>query len=146
MSEPDLTHVRTMWDQDTASAALGIQLLDVGVEGGLGWAVTRMEVVPTMVNGHDIMHGGYLFTFADSTFALACNATGRPTVAAGCEITFLAPVRLGEVLLADARERVVRGRSGITDVTVTREADGEIVAEFRGKSRTLGQSAANAGS
>lgn len=137
MSEPDLTHVRSMWAQDGASAALGIEALDVGVEGGLGHARTRMRVIGTMVNGHDIMHGGYLFTLADSTFALACNATGRLTVASGCDITFLRAVHLGEVLVADARERVTYGRSGITDVTVARERDGQVVAEFRGRSRAL---------
>lgn len=137
MSEPDLTHVRSMWAQDGASAALGIEALDVGVEGGLGHARTRMRVTGTMVNGHDIMHGGYLFTLADSTFALACNATGRLTVASGCDITFLRAVHLGEVLEADARERVTYGRSGITDVTVARERDGQVVAEFRGRSRAL---------
>ena len=137
----DLTHVRRMWADDRASAALGIELLDVGVDasGGqsLGHARTRMPVTGSMVNGHDIMHGGYIFTLADSTFALACNATGRLTVAAAADITFLTAARLGDVLLADARERVTYGRSGITDVTVTREADGAVVAEFRGRSRAL---------
>jgi acyl-CoA thioesterase len=138
---PDLTHVRTMWADDRASAALGIELLDVAVDASgsqpLGRARARMTVVATMVNGHDIMHGGYIFTLADSTFALACNATGRLTVAAGCDITFVTSGRLGDVLVADARERVSYGRSGITDVTVTREADGAVVAEFRGRSRSL---------
>lgn len=137
----DLTHVRTMWADDQASAALGIELLDVAVDtdgpAPLGRARARMPVVATMVNGHDIMHGGYIFTLADSTFALACNATGRLTVAAGCDISFIAPVRLGDVLVADARERLTYGRSGLTDVTVSREADGVVVAEFRGRSRSL---------
>lgn len=141
MSTPDLTHVRTMWAEDRASAALGIELLDCGVDAGgqqpLGHARTRMPVTESMVNGHDIMHGGYIFTLADSTFALACNATGRLTVAAGCDITFVTSARLGDVLLADARERVSYGRSGITDVTVRRESDGAVVAEFRGRSRAL---------
>lgn len=138
---PDLTHVRGMWADDRASAALGIELLEVAVDtdgpGPLGRARARMRVVETMVNGHDIMHGGYIFTLADSTFALACNATGRLTVAAGCDISFVAPARLGDVLVADARERVAYGRSGLTDVTVSREADGAVVAEFRGRSRSL---------
>ena len=43
-----------------------------------------------MVNGHDIAHGGFLFTLADSAFALACNSRGRLTVAAGADITFVA--------------------------------------------------------
>ncbi|MDO5739910.1 MAG: 3-hydroxyacyl-CoA dehydrogenase NAD-binding domain-containing protein [Ornithinimicrobium sp.] len=137
-TEADLTHVTTMWEQDQASAALGIEALEVGVDGasGLGFARTRMRVVESMVNGHDILHGGYLFIFADSTFALACNASGRLTVAAAADISFLTAGHLGDVLIAEARERVTYGRSGITDVTVMRE-DGEIVAEFRGRSRSL---------
>ena len=141
MSEPDLTHVRRMWADDRASAALGIELLDCGVDTSgprpLGHARTRMPVTGTMVNGHDIVHGGYIFTLADSTFALACNATGRTTVASGGDITFVTSARLGDVLVAEARERVTFGRSGLTDVTVTRESDGAVVAELRGRSRAL---------
>lgn len=135
--QPDLRHVHRMWEQDKASAALGIELLEVGVTDGLGHARTRMTVLPTMVNGHDIAHGGYLFTFADSTFALACNASGRTTVASGGDITFVTAGRLGDVLVAEARERVSFGRSGLTDVTVRRETDGAVVAELRGRSRAL---------
>lgn len=133
----DLRHVHDMWADDEASRALGIDLLEVDVVDGLGRARTRMRVTPAMVNGHRIAHGGYLFTFADSTFALACNATGHPTVASGGDITFVAPAALDDVLLAEARERAVWGRSGLTDVTVTRERDGALVAELRGRSRSL---------
>lgn len=139
MSESgDLRHVRAMWAQDSASAGLGIECLDVHLEDGLGAATTRMPVTGAMVNGHDICHGGFIFALADSTFALACNAGGAPTVAAACDITFVTSVRLGEVLVAIARERTAYGRNGITDVTVTRESDGAVVAEFRGRSRTVG--------
>jgi acyl-CoA thioesterase len=141
MSGPDLSHVRTMWADDKASAHLGIECLEVGLEdsdrGPIGRARARMTVSEVMVNGHDICHGGYIFTFADSTFALACNAGGALTVAAGADITFVAAARNGDVLVADARERTTYGRSGITDVTVTREDDGAVVAEFRGRSRSL---------
>lgn len=133
----DLTHVHRMWADDAASAHLGIECLEVGVTDGLGHARTRMTVAPTMVNGHEICHGGYQFTLADSTFALACNATGRLTVAAGCDIVFVASARTGDVLVAEAVERARYGRSGVTDVTVTREGDGALIAEFRGRSRSL---------
>lgn len=132
----DLDHVRTMWESDGASRALGIELLDVGVRAGLGHARTRMTIGSAMVNGHRIAHGGYVFTLADSTFALACNATGRLTVASGADINFVAATRLDDVLVADAVERASYGRNGITDVTVTRESDGILVAEFRGRSRS----------
>lgn len=134
---PDLTHVRAMWAGDRASAGLGIECLDVTHDGALGAAVARMPVTEAMVNGHDICHGGFIFSLADSAFALACNAGGRLTVASACDITFVTVARRGDVLVAAARERSVNGRNGITDVSVTREGDGALIAEFRGRSRSV---------
>jgi acyl-CoA thioesterase len=116
---------------DLASRSLGME----AVELGPGRARLRMPVTDVMVNGHGIAHGGYLFLLADSAFACACNSEGSVTVAAGAEITFIAPVRAGEVLEAEAVERARYGRSGIYDVTV--RSGGKVVAEFRGRSRTL---------
>lgn len=137
-TEPDLSHVRRMWADDHASRGLGIELLEVGCDGRTGWARTRMRLTRAMVNGHEIAHGGMVFALADSTFALACNAGGRLTVAAGCDINFVMSARLDDILIAEAVERISYGRSGITDVTVSRESDGAVVAEFRGRSRSLG--------
>lgn len=134
---PELSHVQAMWADDEASRGLGMELLDVGHDGRLGWSSVRMAVTEVMVNGHKIMHGGLIFTLCDSAFALACNATGRLTVASGCDINFVTSARLGDVLVAQAQERAAYGRNGLTDVTVTRESDGELIAEFRGRSRAL---------
>ncbi|TDB75328.1 hydroxyphenylacetyl-CoA thioesterase PaaI [Micromonospora sp. KC723] len=120
-----------MFDVDVASRSLGIEL----VGAGAGAAEARMRVTPAMVNGHGIGHGGYVFLLADTAFALACNSYGPATVAAGGEISFLRPVRAGDVLTARATERVRHGRNGIYDVTVLR--GDEVIAEFRGRSRTL---------
>jgi acyl-CoA thioesterase len=122
-----------MWSSDTAVKALGIEVREVAP----GRAVLTMQVRPDMVNGHDIAHGGLIATLADSAFAYACNTYGEVTVASGFEIDLLEPVRLGDVLVATAVERVRRKRSGIYDVTVrSREI---VVAEFRGRSRSLGR-------
>jgi acyl-CoA thioesterase len=102
-----------------------------------GKATVRMTVGKTMINGHGIAHGGYVFLLADTAFACACNSRGVATVAAGADITFVAPVREGAVLVAEAAERVSFGRSGIYDVTV-RSGD-QVVAEFRGRSRAAGR-------
>ncbi|MET7327944.1 hydroxyphenylacetyl-CoA thioesterase PaaI [Nonomuraea sp. NPDC005650] len=123
-----------MMDADTASAALGIELTELGA----GRAVCRMTVTGQMINGHDLCHGGYVFLLADTAFACACNSHGPVTVAAGAEITFVSPARAGDVLVAEAAERTRYGRSGIYDITV-RGADGRVVAEFRGRSRELRQ-------
>ncbi|HEU4348766.1 MAG TPA: hydroxyphenylacetyl-CoA thioesterase PaaI [Actinoplanes sp.] len=121
-----------MFDRDIASRALGMELLDAGN----GRATVRMTVTAAMVNGHAIAHGGYVFLLADTAFACACNSHGPVTVAAGADISFLRPVKAGDVLEADARERARSGRTGVYDVTVT--CDGDVVAEFRGRSREIG--------
>src|SRR3954471_3212891 len=120
-----------MYAADVASQALGIQVSDVAV----GRATASMRVTDAMVNGHGICHGGYVFLLADTAFAFACNTHGSAVVAAGADVTFLSPVRAGDELVAEGAERVVRGRSGLYDVTVRR--GGEVVAEFRGRSRSL---------
>ncbi|MDH2412515.1 hydroxyphenylacetyl-CoA thioesterase PaaI [Nocardioides sp. CER19] len=122
-----------MWSSDTAVKALGIEIREVAP----GRAELAMQVRPDMVNGYDIGHGGLIATLADSAFAYACNTYGEVTVASGFEIDFLEPARLGDVLVATAVERVRRQRSGIYDVTV-RSGD-TVVAEFRGRSRSLGR-------
>ncbi|MEO3869024.1 hydroxyphenylacetyl-CoA thioesterase PaaI [Nonomuraea sp. B12E4] len=121
-----------MMAADTASAALGIELVELAE----GRAACRMAVTRQMVNGHDLCHGGYVFLLADTAFACACNSHGPVTVAAGAEITFVAPAREGDVLVAEAAERTRFGRNGIYDITV-RGPGGRVVAEFRGRSREL---------
>jgi acyl-CoA thioesterase len=122
-----------MWDEDVASRALGMEVVLLERDH----AVVRMAVRADMVNGHDICHGGFIFTLADSCFALACNSRGATTVASGADVTFIAPARGDDVLLAEGVVRAAFGRSGISDVTVTRESDGQVIAEFRGRSRSL---------
>ncbi|HXD43114.1 MAG TPA: hydroxyphenylacetyl-CoA thioesterase PaaI [Ramlibacter sp.] len=101
-----------------------------------GRAVTRMTVHEAMLNGHDICHGGLIFTLADSTFAYACNSRNKATVASGCSIEFLKPARAGDVLTCIGEERLLQGRNGIYDMEVTNQR-GEVVAMFRGKSKQL---------
>lgn len=117
---------RALWDRDHASRALGIMLEEVRP----GYARTTMTIVETMVNGHAIAHGGMLFALADSTFALACNSRNVPFVALQCSISYLAAARLGDRVTAEAQERSLRGRTGVYDVTLSRED--ETLALFRG--------------
>ncbi len=122
-----------MWADDAASRALGMTLVEVGP----GRAVLAMTVRADMVNGFGSAHGGLVAALADSAFAFACNSGGTVTVAAGFEVTFLEPAREGDRLVALAQVRSHRGRSGVYDVTVRR--GDVVVAEFRGRSRSLGR-------
>src|ERR1700748_3339811 len=129
---PRLPSVETMMANDDASRALGIELTD----SGEGRAVTRMTVRGDMVNGHAMAHGGLIFTLADTPFAGASNSFGPVTVAASAEIVFVAPARAGDVLMAEAVLRTRFSRSGVYDGTGRR--DGDVIAEFRGRSHQLG--------
>jgi len=121
-----------MYADDQAAKALGIGIEEVGP----GRATARMRVTRDMTNGHGIAHGGYIFLLADTAFAYACNSYGPVTVAQACQITFLSPAREGDELIAVAAERARMERNGIYDVSV-RRADGDVLAEMRGHSRTV---------
>lgn len=121
-----------MWSDDRASAWFRMSLDSVDE----GTATLSLTVEQHHTNGHGMCHGGVIFALADSAFAFACNSRNASTVAQHNSITYIAPGKLGDRLIAVAREVSVSGRSGIYDVSVKTEA-GEIVAEFRGCSRTV---------
>ena len=122
-----------MWAVDTASKdTLGMDLLECAP----GRARVRMEVKPLHLNGHQICHGGFIFTLADTTFAFACNSHNKVAVAAGCSIEFLKPGLLGDVLTCVGTEQTLTGRHGIYDMRVSNQ-HGEVIAMFRGKSAQI---------
>ena len=121
-----------MWKEDDASKGLGIKIVAIGP----GLATLAMTVQPHMVNGQRIAHGGFIFALADYAFAFACNTHNERAVAAQGSITFIRPGKLGDRLVAAAREISRNGRSGIYDVQVT--ANDVVIAEFRGHSRLIG--------
>ena len=123
---------RELYARDRASQVLGMTLEEIRP----GYARMRMTVREDMVNGHDLCHGGLIFTLADSTFAFACNSRNQVTVAQGGAIEFLAPGKLGDVLTAEGQERHSGRRTGVYDIAVTNQ-DGRTIALFRGKSFRL---------
>jgi acyl-CoA thioesterase len=123
---------QSMYEADACTRALGIEILEVRP----GYARLQMNVRPDFLNGHDICHGGLIFTLADSTFAFACNSYNISTVAAGCSIEFLRAVKGGDRLTAEGVEQTLNGRTGIYDIRVTNR-EGETVAMFRGKSAQI---------
>jgi acyl-CoA thioesterase len=122
-----------MYEQDRASQALGMRIVEVRP----GYARLAMKVREDMVNGHQICHGGLIFTLADSAFAFACNTYDLVTVAAAGTIEFLLAGRLGDELTATAEERTRSKRTGVYDVSVHNQR-GECVALFRGRSHQIG--------
>jgi acyl-CoA thioesterase len=127
--------VQALLHADAASRLLGIEIIEVAP----GRVRIAMTVGEDMLNGHGICHGGFIFAFADSAFAFACNSHGEPMVAAGASIEFLAPTPPGERVTASAVELSRSARHGLYDVTVA-SASGEVLAQFRGRCSRLRKS------
>ena len=121
-----------MFARDRASQMMGMTVDEVTP----GYARLSMSILPEMLNGHGIAHGGAIFALADSAFAFACNSRNVATVAQHCAISYIAPVRSGQRLTAEAREVNLSGRFGVYDVTVRGET-GETIAVFRGHSAAV---------
>lgn len=121
---------QAMWSRDRAAQALGMQIKHVAP----GVATLSMPVRQDMLNGHNICHGGMIFTLADTAFAYACNSYNHNTVASACHIDFLAPAREGDTLEAHAIEQSLSGRTGVYDITVRHAVTHQAIALFRGKS------------
>ena len=121
-----------MFADDPATKHLGIRLISIAP----GQACMQMIVQSFMANGHGMCHGGYLFLFADSAFAFACNSHGQRAVAAGATIDFIAPAQIGDTLSAKAGMLNQSGRSGVYDITVRNQQE-QLIAVFRGRSATI---------
>ncbi|HWT13006.1 MAG TPA: hydroxyphenylacetyl-CoA thioesterase PaaI [Allosphingosinicella sp.] len=132
---------RAMLAAEGTGPAWGVEI----EEAREGYARIRMAVRADMLNGHGIAHGGIVFALADTAFAYACNSRNLRSVAAQASIVYLDPAREGELLVAEAREQALVGRSGVCSVGV-RTADGRAIAEFQGFSRSLGGQVVDASS
>jgi len=124
-----------MYENDTASQALGIKLIQVSCGG----AIAVMEVKDTMLNGHKTCHGGQIFSLADSAFAFACNSQNQAAVALSCTIDFIHPAFKDDTLTATAEELHQGGRSGVYQIKVTNQNQ-QLIAIFKGNSARIKRS------
>ena len=118
-----------MMARDRAAQGLGMCVTHIAP----GEATIEMAVTEAMLNGFDICHGGFITTLGDTAFAYACNSYNEMTVASGLSVDFVAPGRLGDVLVAEAKVQSQSGRTGVYDVQI-RTRQGDAIALFRGRS------------
>lgn len=121
-----------MWARDPATRALGIRLEETREE----YARLSMKVADSMLNGHEICHGGFIFFLADSAFAYACNSRNQVNLGQQCHIEYLRPGRRGDRLTAVAELESRDGRDGHYRVAVT-DQNGNVIARFQGQSRQV---------
>ena len=119
--------VQAMVSRDAFSRWLGLEVLEVAPRR----STCRLTVREEMVNGFGVTHGGIAFSLADSAFAFACNTHGKVTVSIENSITYPAPIAVGDVLTAVAKEDAASGRLSYYSAEVRNQRD-EVVALFRG--------------
>ena len=127
--------IKHILHHDKFSEWLGIKLIDVKE----GYCKIKMKVREEMVNGFHVMHGGIVFSLADSAFAFACNTHNNLSLALECNISFLKQVNVGDELIAEAKE-IHNGRStGVYSISVLNQHDQQ-VALFKGTCFRTGKS------
>src|ERR1019366_7721084 len=104
---------------------MGLEIDEVGV----GYCKLHYIVKDEMLNGFLSIHGGILFSAADSAFA--CNSHGIFSVALDVSISFARPAKSGDLLAVEAKEIYLGNKTGIYDIKTTNEK-GELVALFKG--------------
>ncbi len=118
---------RFMREYDQVAVNYEMDLLEVGP----GYARIGMRVTAEMLNAVRLVHGGVTFCLADFAFAVAANSHGQVAVATSVSISYPAPAREGDYLVAEAQEVARTRRTGLYQIQVRRE-DGTLVALFTG--------------
>jgi acyl-CoA thioesterase len=113
--------------KDAFSQWLGVELIDIKE----GYSKIKMTVRKEMINGLNVVHGGIAFSLADSAFAFACNNRNNLSLALETSISFLRPVFIGDVLMAEAKEIRNGKNTGVYLVEVTNQHD-NLIALFKG--------------
>ena len=126
MTQTTLAALRKRFEGEPFARAVGLRLLNVAE----GYALVEMTCTREMENIFSMVHGGAIFTLADTAFAAAVNAQGRAAVAINISITFMKAVASG-TLCAEAREAALSNRLGSYTVNVTDESQA-LVAIFQG--------------
>src|SRR5882762_2106524 len=106
-----------MLSKDKFTKWLGLQVDEIGP----GYCRLQYIVNEDMLNGFSNIHGGILFSAADSAFAFACNSHGRITVALDVSISFTRPATTGEKLTVEAKEVYLGNKTSVYDVRTTNE-------------------------
>ena len=114
------------FSKDTWARDAGIELLEVST----GRAKVRMQVEERHKNSHGTVHGGAIFTLADTAFALASNSHGIPAAAINAHISYVKSAS-GGTLYADAEEFSINPKIATYTVVIT-DGDGAKIAIFQG--------------
>jgi acyl-CoA thioesterase len=119
--------VAKMMQNDLFSQWMDVKVIEVSE----GYSKIEMKLRNEMINGFNVIHGGIIFSLADSAFAFACNNRNSLSMALDVSITFNKASQPGDTLIAEAKE-IHNGRStGLYIINVINH-NNEQVALFKG--------------
>ena len=101
---------------------IDVSLCGTPVKLGEGYSLVSLQTTEEMgVDDVGLVHGGFVFGMADYAAMVAVN---HPNVALGAaDVKFLKPVRVGDVLMAEARMERMDGKKQHVYVRVVRGSE-----------------------
>ena len=128
--------IREIADQQPDFARmLGIQLIEAGPDR----VVMDLPVTQALSNRNGVMHGGAILGLTDNIGGTASSLNLKPgenTVTMESKVTFLRPIRIGDVARATATAVHIGGTTQIWDIAVTR-GDGKLAAKVTQTQMTI---------
>lgn len=119
--------VAKMMQDDLFSQWMGVKIIEISE----GYSKIKMKLRTEMINGFNVIHGGIIFSLADSAFAFACNNRNNLSMALDVSITFNKASKPGDTLIAEAKE-IHNGRNtGLYIINVINQNHDQ-VALFKG--------------
>lgn len=94
-----------------------------------GYSRVSLTVNESMLNFHGMTHGGLVFALGDIAFAAASNSHGQMALAMNVAISFLRATKVGDLLVAEAKEVHLGGATALYDIVVTEAESGQLVAK-----------------
>ncbi|UCF95836.1 MAG: hotdog fold thioesterase [Spirochaetaceae bacterium] len=113
-------------DQDLYARYLGVEIC----QWGEGYATAKLELNKNHLNSVNTVHGGVIFSLADSAFSVASNSRGTVAVAIQVCISYFKAVSSG-TLYAAAREVSLNPKLATYLIEVT-DDNGSLLGLFQG--------------
>ena len=114
--------------KDPYADRLGVKFDRISADGTV---VAHLTVATRHLNHQGVVHGGVLFTIAESVLAKAGNSHGITASTLDVAASFVAPARAGDLITAEAKEVGLRRRTAVYTVTLTNQQN-ETIAVFQG--------------
>jgi len=114
-------------DKEPLASKFGLKLLEIGD----GYSKVEMKFRPDMENLFERVHGAAVFALIDEAFETAGNSHGTLAVALNMNVTFVASLKPGSTLRAEAREISLTRKTASYDIKV-HDDRGDLIATCMG--------------